>query len=114
MSLSKPINCFRQQETLENCKISFPDKVNYGNKTTLMENGSIIDSNTDIAEKLKNFLKNATVYLNIQKNQYIVADVEDISDLIEKEIKKFEFHPGILLIQNKVDVRISQSFVPVK
>ena len=88
---------------MENCKISFPDKGNYGNKTTLMENGSIIDSNTDIAEKLKNFLKNATV-----------ADVEDISDLIEKEIKKFEFHLGILLIKNKGDVRISQSFVPVK
>lgn len=48
----KPINCFRKQEILENCKISFTYK------TTFVENGKIIDKSTDIGEELNNFFKN--------------------------------------------------------
>ena len=46
-------------------------------------------------------------YLNIPENQYIVADVESISDTVEKAIKKVKFHPSILLIKNKIGEQIS-------
>ena len=55
----KPINCFRKQEILENCKISFT------HKTTFVENGKIIDKSTDIGEELNNFFKNTVDSLNI-------------------------------------------------
>ena len=55
----KPINCFRKQEILENCKISFTYK------TTFVENGKIIDKSTDIGEELNNFFKNTVDSLNI-------------------------------------------------
>lgn len=52
----------------------FSNKEKNGNKTSLVENGKIIDNNTDIAKKLSNVFKNAVDSLNIQENQCIVSD----------------------------------------
>ena len=75
--------------------------------STLAENKKIIDNNSDTVEDLNNFFKNKTDTLNIQENYYTVVDVENLSELVVKPIEKFEFHPSILLIKNKVDESIS-------
>ena len=80
----------------------FSNKGNYGNKIKLVENEEIIDDDTKVAEELNNFFKTAVASLDIHGNPYTVENVENMSDPVEKAIKKFESHPSILLIKNKV------------
>ena len=46
-------------------------------------------------------------YLDIHGNPYTVENVENISDPVEKAIKKFEFQPSILLIKNEIGRKVS-------
>lgn len=65
---------------------------NYGNRATLRANWKIIESNTGIVEELNNLFTNAVDSFNFQKNHFIVADVENINNHIEKATKIFKFH----------------------
>ena len=67
--------------------------------TKLVENEEIIDDGIKDAEELNNFFKTAVASLDIHGNQYTVKNVENISDPVYRAIKKFEFHPSILLIK---------------
>ena len=87
----------------------FSNKGNYGNKIELVENEEIIDDDTKVAEELNNFFKTAVASLDIHGNPYTVENVENMSDPVEKAIKKFEFHPSILLIKNKIGKNVSQN-----
>ena len=58
----------------------------------IAENKEIIDDDTIVAEDLNNFLK----IVDIHGNHYTVANVENISDPVDKAIKKSEFRPLIL------------------
>ena len=60
---------------------------------------SLMKTHADIAEELNNFFKNAIASLNIHENKYIVENIENINDPVDKAIKKFEFHPSILLMK---------------
>ena len=73
---------------MENCKTSFSNKGNYGNKIKLVENEEIIDDDTKVAEELNNFFKTAIASLDIHGNPCIIEDVENMSDPVEKAIKK--------------------------
>ena len=59
-------------------------------------------------EELNNFFKIATASLDIHGNPYTVENVENMSDPVEKAIKKF--HPSTLLIKNKIGQNVSQNF----
>ena len=56
-----------------------------------VENEEIIDDETKVEEKLKNFLKTALAYLDIHENQYTKENVENISDPVDKAIKNLNF-----------------------
>ena len=47
--------------------------------------------------------------LNIHGNQKTVENVENISHSVDTSIKKFEFHPSILLIKNRIGKNVSQN-----
>ena len=64
-------------------------------------------THADIAEELNNFFKNAIASLNIHENKYIVENIENINDPVDKAIQKFEFHPSILRIKNKIREKVS-------
>ena len=96
-------------KVLENCKTSFSNKGNYGNKIKLLENEEIIDDDTKVAEELNIFFKTAVVSLDIHGNPYAIENVENMSDPVEKAIKEIEFHPSILLIKNKIRKNVSQN-----
>ena len=83
---------------MENCKTSFSNKGNYGNKIKLVENEEIIDDDTKVAEELNDFFKTAVASLDIHGNPYTVENIENMSDPIEKAMKKFQFHPKFLEI----------------
>ena len=94
---------------MENCKTSFSNKGNYGNKIKLVENEEIIDDDTKVAEELNNFFKTAVASLDIHGNLHTVENVENMSVPVEKAIKKIEFHPSILLLKNRIGKNVSQS-----
>ena len=87
----------------------FSNKGNYGNKIKLVENEEIIDDDTKVAEELNNFFKTAVASLDIHRNPYTVENVENMSDPAEKVTKKFEFHPSILFIKNRIGKNFSQN-----
>ena len=58
----------------------------------IAENEEIIDDDIKVAEDLNNFLK----IVDIRGNHYTVENVENVSDSVDKAIKKSEFHPLIL------------------
>ena len=80
----------------------FSNKGNYGNEINFVENEEIIYDNAKVAEEQNKFFKTAVASLDIHGNPYTVENVENMSDPVEKAIKKFEFHPSIFLIKNKV------------
>ena len=48
--------------------------------------------------------------LDIHGNPYVVVEnVENMSDPVDKAIKRFEFYPSILLIKNRIGKNISQN-----
>ena len=60
-------------------------------------------------EELNNFLKIVIASLDIHRNPYTKENVENMNEPVEKVTKKFEFHPRILLIKNKVGKNVSQN-----
>ena len=50
--------------------------------------------------------------LDIHGNPYaVVENVENMSDPVDKAIKRFEFYPSILLIKNRIGKNISQNLI---
>ena len=79
------------------------DKGNLRSQIKLIENDELIQNDDKVAETLNTFFKNAVSTLDINENSYIVNNESStILDLVEKAIKKYEVHPSILLIKNKI------------
>ena len=91
----------------KNIKPLFSDTGNFRNKIKLVKGGEIMDDDADIAEELNNFFKNAVASLNTHENKYIIENIENINDHVNKAIKKFEFHSSILFIKNKIGEKVS-------
>ena len=73
-----------------------------------MQNGS------KIAEKLNQFFKNAVSTLGITENSFVInEEYKNISDPVQRAIVKFESHPSISLIKNKITNRNNFKFEPV-
>ena len=70
----------------------FSNKRNYGNKIKVAENEEIVDDDTKVAEELKNFFKTAVTSLDIHGNPYTVENIVNVTDPVQKAIKKFEQH----------------------
>ena len=87
----------------------FSNKGNYGNKIKLGENEEIIHDETKVAEELNTFFKTVVVSLDIHGNPCTVENVENMSDPVEKAIKKNKFHLSILLIKNRIDKNVSRN-----
>ena len=66
----------------------FSNEWSYGNKIKSVENKEIIDDDTKVAEGLNNFFKTTIASLDIHGNPCIIEDVENMSDPVEKAIKK--------------------------
>ena len=81
----------------------FSDKGNLRSQIKLIENDELIQNDDKVAETLNTFFKNAVSTLDINENSYIVNNESStILDPVERAIKKYEIHPSILLIKNKI------------
>ena len=66
------------------------------------------------AEQLKEIFKNAVSTLGVIENSFIInKEYENISDPVQRAIAKFESHPSITLIKNKITNRNNFKFESV-
>ena len=92
----------------------FSDKGNYGDNIKLVEEEQVLQNDSEIAEQLNEFFKNAVSTLGITENSFIInKEYENISDPVQRAIVKFESHPSISLIKNKITNRNNFKFEPV-
>ena len=88
----------------------FTDKRTLGKKISLVNKEKIISNDSEVAQELNSFFENATKSLGINENSYIVEEITNSNDPIDKAIQKYKFHPSILLIKSKVDKLTPFSF----
>ncbi len=86
------------------------DKDLQGSKITLIKNGEIISEDEEVAQTFSSFFENAVKSLDITGNQYLLTETEGIVDPVDAAIKKFEVHPSILTIKEKVNITNTFSF----
>ena len=85
-----------------------------GNKNiVLVEGDKIISNDTGVAQTFNDFFKNSVTSLNISENRFLLKESEIIYKGVEGAIKKFEIHPSILSIHEKVTTDSRFSFSKV-
>ena len=73
-----------------------------------------MQNDSEIAQQLNEFFKNAVSTLGITENSFIInKEYENISDPVQRAIVKFESHPSISLIKNKITNGNNFKFEPV-
>ena len=78
------------------------NKGGFHKQITLIDVQEIISEDKDVAENL-NF-ENAVKSLEIIGNKEILTSINGVDDPIDISIKKYEIHPSILLIKEKVSL----------
>ncbi len=80
----------------------FSDKVQVKSAITLVEDGKMVRKDSEIADIFNHFFANITESLWISVNEALMLPVNDILDPIDKVIRKFEPHPSIHKIKEKI------------
>ena len=81
----------------------FSDKGNYGANIKLVKREQVLQNDSEIAKKLNEFFRNAVSTLGITENSFLInEEYKNISDPVQRAIVKFESHPSISLIKNKI------------
>ena len=89
----------------------FSNKGNLGPNIKLVEKNELIQNDQETANKLNTFFKDTVSNLEVNENPYIINHVSgDILNLVEKCINKYQFHPSILLIKNRIKIQNLFSF----
>ena len=71
----------------------------------------MLQNDRESANELNTFFKTTVSNLQINENPYIANQVsDDILDTVEECINKYQFHPSILLIKNRINVQNLFSF----
>ena len=89
----------------------FSDKVKMKGKITLIHKKELISDETKVAETLNSYFENAAKNLTTE-NSFLINQT-DKEDAVERAIEKFEIHPSILTIKEKLSVNSAFSFKPV-
>ena len=78
------------------------NKGDFHKQITLIEGENVISGDKEVAEKLGKYFENAVKSLDIMENNVILTPVNGIDDPIDIIIKRYEKHPSILAIKEKV------------
>ena len=80
----------------------FSNKSKASNKITLSENEKLITSDQKCAEVFNNYFSSIVEELNISIDQNLLNDASLFHDPIIAAIRKYERHPSILKIKEKL------------
>ena len=90
------------------CKTMRPllsDKNTIFSQISIEENNGIVSDDFDLSEQFSTFFKDAVRSLNVKPDEYYLSDTENLSDSVEIAIRKFENHPSIRAIKQKISVK---------
>ena len=73
-------------------------------KISLVKDGEIISDDQEVAEIFNQFFINSVNSLEITKNKLLISNTDNLNDPVEIALKKFEQHPSIIEIKEKVHV----------
>ena len=76
---------------------------NLSKNINLKEGDEIISQDTNVAEILNTYFSESVNSLHIQENRFIVNSTENIYDTVDKALFKFQSHPSILKIKERVE-----------
>ena len=82
-------------------------------KILLVENGELIDDDSQIAETFNNFFSNSVNTLGIVENKLLLNPVSTTDIGVDKCIRMYETHPSIINIKRHVVVDEEFYFVPI-
>ena len=82
-------------------------------KITLVKDGNIISDDGELAQTFNDFFKSAVDSLDIPENRVLLNDTGELTSPVKVALKKFEVHPSIIDINEKVDVEEKFSFSKV-
>ena len=81
-------------------------KGNLGQKIKPVEKNELLQNDQEIANELSTIFKNTAWSLVVIENPYIINQVsDDILDLAEKCINKYQLNRSILLIKNRFNIQ---------
>ena len=82
----------------------FSSKGSYNANIKLIDKEEITQIEENVAETLNSFFENAVSSLKLNENSFVINNEhKNIQDPIEKIIVKYQFHPSILIIKNKIE-----------
>ena len=109
----KKMKCFYQNLDLnnfldnkkfwKNIKPFFSEKGPRKKKISLVVGEKIISEDNEVSESFHTFFRDAVQQLDIQENLHLLNKSNNTDNLIEYAIEKFESHPSILKIKEKVN-----------
>ena len=82
----------------------FSEKNNPGGKITLVENGSIISDDTNVANTFNDYFTNVVKTLNIQEFTTEDEDNINVEDRIKDCISRYENHDSIIRIKQNINI----------
>ena len=89
----------------------FSDKSKSQDTITLVENNKIITDDNELAETFNAFFENAVKNMKLEQDNKVTNSTEGIDDPVEKAIYKFEKHPSVLKIKEKIgDITLDNEF----
>ena len=98
----------------KNVKLFFSNNGSHRGNIKLVEGDKLLQDDSEVAEELNTFFKEAVSTLDVNENSYIInTDSINISEPIEKAISKYKFHPSILLVNDKIVNQDKFSFKPI-
>ena len=72
---------------------------------TLVNNNKVVCTDREIANTMNNFFSNAVKSLNLQSDPYLLKETS-INDPIDKIIDKYQTHPSVIRIKEKVNASL--------
>ena len=88
---------------MENIKPLFSDKSPKDKTITIVHENEVYSDEKEVSELLNQFCKDAITNLQMTKNRFLLNNTDSLcKDTIDNAINKFEFHPSISKIKEKV------------
>ena len=72
---------------------------------SIEKNNRIISDDFDLSEEFSTFFEDAVRSLNVKPDEHYLSDTENLSDLVDIAIRKFENHPSVQAIKQNISVK---------
>ena len=80
------------------------DKNTVFSQISIEKNNRIISDDFILSEEFSTFFEDAVRSLNVEPNEYFLCDMENLNNPVDIAIRKFENHPSVQAIKQKIFV----------